>query len=168
MRPRSFVRTGALILVASLVAYYGCRGSTRGAPGPTPPASSPAPLASSLPPDRGGANDQAVRTPEERRVLYARLLDQKIDRFHEQVDADCSSDDLSFVFDDLARVRDAIVESAVATARGDKTKADQRTFENRVLAQHRTDVCRWASTAPLSSACAAHFRYCASPPGPVP
>ena len=97
---------------------------------------------------------RAGRLPGEHRDPFDRMLVAQ----SQMEDVALVSDD--DVFDGFDEIRDRIVDSAVSTDSGLKTKAEQRELEDAQLREFDAGVCRSIAGLSLSRQCQRHFRSC--------
>ncbi len=109
----------------------------------------------------GEGADEAPRDEAVRREQYTAAFNRKLERNRERVERDCAGNE-AFVnaLDGADELRDRIIASALATDRGEKTKAEQRDFERDELRRYDAKVCKQLAGQSASPTCKRHFRSC--------
>ncbi len=101
----------------------------------------------------------AGEAPPSRRAEYLAAFDRKLARWRQSIGADCAEVKLiEQAYTRMDAVKERIIDSAVATDRGLKTKAAQRDFEQRELREVDTWLCRELERTPAPERCKRHFQ----------
>ncbi len=179
-RPRSSRRLlaiGAAVVALGALCAILLPGRDPGAPAPTRQHPGEAPTAAAnhpsgargTPPSRAtaasddadGAGGDGDGVAPSRREQYTAAFDRKLARSRGRIAEDCAGNEpFEHALDDFDAVRDRIVESAVLTDRGQKTKAEQREYERTQLREFDAELCRRLAGQPASPECKRHFRSC--------